>query len=170
MAMVKPLVREPQPLLDDDDIFLIDAVDPPETSTSAESLLVMNKKNPFPNKLANSAMHTPHSKPIISNTNSVGKKWCRQEDTVKRKRTSVAMLGKLKNLEIFIISIIIIITTIITITTIIIITIIITINNTTSSYLFLFLGVSSDDSEVQEIANLLREQSRHFGKRTKSMP
>lgn len=123
MAMVKPQVRNPPPLLDDE-IFLVDVIDPPETSWSMESLLDMDDKNPIPSKPANSAKHTPQSGPFIRNTDSdVKRKWCRQEDTVKRKRTSVSMLG-----------------------------------------------VSSDDSEVQEIANLLREQSRHFSKRTKSMP
>lgn len=96
MAMVKPLVHRPPPLLDDE-IFLVDVVDPPERST--ESLLEIDGKNSLPDEPTNSGRQTPHSGAIDSNGE---KKWRRHEDTVKRKRNSISMLGKLicKNLGI----------------------------------------------------------------------
>ena len=93
MALVKPLVREPQ-VSSDDEIFLVDVVRNPETLNSTKSLLNSEQTNRFPTQPAYAMNHTPFSAPLVRNTSSDGKKWCRQDDTVKRKRTSISMLGK----------------------------------------------------------------------------
>ena len=87
MAMVKPLVHRPPTLLDDE-IFLVDVVDPPERSM--ESLLEIDRKNSLPDRPTNSAKQTPHLGKFGSNDE---KKWRRHEDTAKRKRNSISMLG-----------------------------------------------------------------------------
>ena len=99
MVMVKPLVHRPPPL-QDNEIFLVDAVDPPERPT--KSFLDMDGKKSMPDKPTTSFVkQTPHSDAIASNDD---KKWSRHEDTVKRKRNSISMLGKIicKYLEVIV--------------------------------------------------------------------
>ena len=88
MVMVKPLVHRPPPLLDNE-IFLVDAVDPPERPM--ESFVDKDGKRSI-SEVVSSVKQTPHLDAIASNDE---KKWNRHEDTVKRKRNSISMLGKI---------------------------------------------------------------------------
>lgn len=82
--MVKPQVRKPSPFLDDE-MFVLDIESSPETSD----------KDPFQSNPFHNATQASQSGAITRNANLNGKKkWCRQEDTVKRKRSSVSMLGR----------------------------------------------------------------------------
>lgn len=94
--MVKPHVRNPPAALDDE-IFFVDVVDHPESSTSMKTPSDVDDKKCI---TVDFAKTTQRRGAIVRHIGTNDKKKrCRQDDTVERKRTSVSMLGKTISLQ-----------------------------------------------------------------------